>query len=57
MPKGYEVLASGKLIDSSEEEETVLYEYELDEDNRTIPDRIGFFASQKTLSTPFEVLG
>ena len=57
MPRDYQVLASGKLIESSEEDETALYEYEIDETYRTIPDKIGFFASTKTLSTPFDILG
>ena len=42
VPKEFMVIASGKLIERSIEEETALHEYELTDMERTIPDRIGF---------------
>lgn len=42
VPKEFMVIASGKLVERSIEEETALHEYELTDTERTIPDRIGF---------------
>ena len=58
VPQDYMVLASGRLIERSVEEETsALHEYEISDAERTIPDKIGFVICQTPLSTPFDVRG
>lgn len=57
VPKDYTVIASGKLVERSVEDETALYEYEVTEADRAIPDRIGFLVCQNLLTTPFDVQG
>ena len=57
VPKEYTVIASGKRIDSSIEDDTALFEYDITEAERTIPDRIGFLICPTPLQTPFDVQG
>ena len=57
VPKDYMVFASGHLVDRSVEEATALYEYEISEAERTVPDLIGFIACPVPLTTSFDILG
>ena len=55
VPKEYTVLASGKQVERSVEDQTALHEYEITEAERTIPDRIGFLICPIPLTTPFDI--
>ena len=57
VPRDYTVYASGKRQDHSLEEQTALYEYEIGEAERSIPDKIGFVICPTPVTTPFEVFG
>ena len=55
VPKEFTVIASGKLVERSIEDETALHEYEISELERTIPDRIGFLVCPTPLKTGFDI--
>ena len=57
VPKDFTVIASGKLVEKSIEDETALHEYEITEMERTIPDRIGFLVCPIPLQTGFDIQG
>ena len=56
VPKEYMVIASGKQTARSVDDEgSALHEYELNQDEATVPDKIGFVCCPFPHITPFEV--
>ncbi len=57
VPRDFSVLASGKRLDHSLEEDTALFEYEIPDVERNIPDKIGFVIFRSPLTSSFDVFG
>mgnify|MGYP001626840973 CR=1 FL=1 len=57
VPRDFTVLASGKRLEHSLEEETALFEYEIPDAERNIPDKIGFIMCRAPLTSSFDVFG
>lgn len=50
-------MASGRLTEKVKEEDSMLYEFEIGEAERTIPDSIGFLICPTLLTSPFDIHG
>lgn len=56
VPKDYMLIASGKqIIREVDSEGLALHEYEISEEDQTIPDKIGFIALPMPQITPIEL--